>query len=252
MGVNDYFMLNGVDSRDFGVFLYRKETLSSPARVYQRIEVPGRNGDILIDDGKYKNVNLSYGAIILEKPYDNVTAFKNFLLSNAGSYGRLEDTFDTDEFYSAHISSGIVPSITPELDKVKCEIVFDRKPQRFLKLGEERGNFRAPTTFSSTYEIIGTLENPTYNQSNPILWVWGMGTVILNDYSFEVVQNMSGQPTVIDSEEQEAVYGDNIASANKNVKLHYGRFPRTSVGTNTISVSQGITRVRIEPRWWRL
>lgn len=252
MGMNDFFILDGVDSRDFGVYLYRKETLTSPARVYQRVAVPGRNGDILIDEGNYNNVNLSYGAIIIDKPYDNITAFKNFLLSRAGAYCRLEDSFDTEEFYSAHISGAITPEMTPEEDKVKSEILFDRKPQRFLKLGEEERTFRAPSTFSSTYETIGTLENPTYNQSNPLLWVWGKGTVILGDYSFEILQTMSGQPMVIDCEEQEAVYGDNVASANKYIRLHYGRFPRTSVGTNAISVSSGITRVRIRPRWWRL
>lgn len=258
MGVNlsiapkDYFFLDGVDSRDFSVFLFKKDTLTSPARVYQRIEVPGRNGDVLIDDGRHENVEQSYGVIIMGKAYQNIVNFKNFLLSRAGRYCRLEDTFDADEYYQAHITGAITPTMLQGEDRVVCELAFDRKPQRFLKLGEEQRTFRAPSTFSQTYEQIGTLENPSYYASDPILWVWGKGTVILGDYSFEILQNMTGQPTVIDSEEQEAVYGDNIASANKNVKLHYGRFPRTSIGTNVISVSQGITRVRIQPRWWRL
>lgn len=258
MGVNlsiapkDYFFLDGMDSRDFGVFLFPKDALPSPARDYDRISVPGRNGDVLIDKSRYENVELSYGVIILNNAYDNVVAFKNFLLSRAGEYRRLEDTFDRDEYYMAHIVSGIDAIKPTGSEKVICELTFDRKPQRFLKLGEEQRTFRAPSTFSQTYEQIGTLENPSYYASDPILWVWGKGTVILGDYSFEILQNMTGQPTVIDSEEQEAVYGDNIASANKNVKFHYGRFPRTSIGTNVISVSQGITRVRIQPRWWRL
>lgn len=257
MGMNDYFVLDGVDSRDFGVYLYRKETLSSPARVYQRIAVPGRNGDVLIDEGKYENVSLSYSAIILEKPYDNITAFKNFLLSRAGGYCRLEDTFDTEEFYSAHISGAIVPEITPEMDKVKCEIAFDRQPQRFLKLGEGTKTFVNEQSYSNT---IGTLENPTYNESSPLISVWGNGEfyirppkMVMLDFVVEVRDNLTSEPIIIDCEAQDAyIVLDGITyNANHNIVLINGKFPHMFVGTNQI-VASGIDKISIRPGWWRL
>lgn len=263
MGVNlsiapqDYFILDGVDSRDFGVFLFRKETLTSPARVYQRIAVPGRNGDVLIDEGKYENVEHSYGLIILDKPYDNVTAFKNFLLSRAGGYCRLEDTFDTEEFYMAHIAGSIIPEMVTDTDKVVCELSFDRKPQRYLKLGEETKTFVNEQQYSTT---IGTLENPTYNESSPLISVWGNGEFYIRtpdmwmfDCVVNVRDNLTGEPIIIDCEEQDAyIVLDGIKyNANQNIVLLNGNFPHMFVGTNQI-VASGIDKISIRPGWWRL
>ena len=127
---------NGVSSDKFSANVFRVDTDDAPALDVKTYQVPGRNGDIVISNNRFPNVEMTYTAVFSgESSEQNFIDFKNFLLSQVG-YNRLEDSEHPDEFYQACVSGDIHPVLTPNRDKIKCQIVFSRKPQRYLKSGE--------------------------------------------------------------------------------------------------------------------
>ena len=55
-----YFTYDGVSSQDFGLKIKKDgiNNLSSPQRSYEAIQVKGRNGDLIIDNGNFENFTL--------------------------------------------------------------------------------------------------------------------------------------------------------------------------------------------------
>ena len=92
MTIHGTITFDGVDISTFGnvdVVLGKPET--TPAREFNVIQAAGRNGDIVLDNEKYANVNVSYWVMIrdnFEAVYQNI---RGFLLSRTG-YCRLSDS----------------------------------------------------------------------------------------------------------------------------------------------------------------
>lgn len=54
------FTFNGQAASDFGLLVSDKDIYFAPARDVSFVSVPGRNGDVLIDNNRYENINVSY------------------------------------------------------------------------------------------------------------------------------------------------------------------------------------------------
>ena len=117
------------------------------------------------------------------------------------------------------------------------DVIFDCKPQRFLKTGET----------SQTFTGSGSLTNPTRYPALPLVRAYGTGTLRLGSTSIVISSNNSYID--IDCEIQDAFRG--ATNCNGNITLSSGRFFALAPGYNGISMS-GITRVEITPRWWTL
>ena len=63
MGLN-YFMIEGTSSADFGVVVESADVFGAPARVYEEVAVPGRNGTLLFDEGRYENTEIQYNVAL--------------------------------------------------------------------------------------------------------------------------------------------------------------------------------------------
>lgn len=138
--VNDkskYFVFNGKKSSDFGVWASGSYVLDSPMKRYEQIEVPGRNGALIIEDGSYENVNLEFKDCWIPEDFPtNYSALKNFLYRQKG-YQRLELSWLPDEYRLAAFEGDIEPSLTGWNGMGRFDMSFNCKPQRFLKSGEE-------------------------------------------------------------------------------------------------------------------
>ena len=163
------FTFNGVNSRTYGVYITGEGAFNAPERNVEMIDIAGRNGAFALDRGNFMNIEVTYPASIAT---DNETDFaeavsdlRNFLCSKVG-YVRLEDDYNPNEYRLAIYKSGLEVShdmlIAGEFD-----IVFECKPQRYLKSGE--------TAISVTSG--SSISNPTLFPSHPQLQVWGKGTV---------------------------------------------------------------------------
>ena len=233
--MHNYLYFNNKNLDEFKIYVTNAGVYSTPARNYDSISVAGRSGNLLIENNKFNNVEYRYPIVIYEDFNANFSALKSFLLSQAG-YQRLTDTFYPNEFYLATFKK-FDDINQPYLngDKGSCVLVFERKPQRYLKSGEKKLTFNAA----------GSLKNPTLFEALPFITVYGSGTLTINGIS--VVINTEYAHLDIDCELQEVLQTE----GNLDITLTNGEFPSLIKGINNISFT-GLSKVEITPRWYLL
>lgn len=133
--MRNYFILNGVDSRDFGVYISGQGTFSAPQKAYTYYNVPGRNGAILGNEHRLENIEVSYEAFIYTDFSNNIAKFRTFLLSLNG-YTKLIDSYHLDEYRYAVYEGPFEPEVTQMNDAGSFTITFSCKPQRYLVSGD--------------------------------------------------------------------------------------------------------------------
>lgn len=236
--MRNYIVFNGKSFIDFGVFISGAGTFDAPERDTEKVEIPGRNGDLTIDNGRYKNIPIKYPAFIVNSFSSNVEGLRNYLLTQKG-YKRLEDTYHPEEFRMGKIAGGFTTKPVAELWAGEFDLEFDCYPQRFLKSGE------IPVEFTQA----GTLENRQLTEAKPLIRAYGTGSFEIGGVTVEITQ--ADGYTDIDCDLEEA-YKDTL-STDKNGKiiLTDGIFPTLMPGSNTVTLS-GITKLEIRPRWWVL
>ena len=148
MGMNS-FIFGNVNSKDYGVWLTGSGTFSAPERDVEMVPVPGRNGDLIIDNGRWNNVEVTYPANIPNHFNDKFPAFRAAMCRQRG-YQRLEDTYHKDEYRLAAFVDGLEPDMIPLNKGGEFDIVFNCKPQRFLKAGDK------PIQLMPTYSMGAT------------------------------------------------------------------------------------------------
>ena len=97
MSSRNWLTFDGVSTKDFGVYINGNQTYDAPARNRNIVNVPGRNGALIIDNGRYDNIDVKYHAFIYRDFQMNVEGLRNLLLSRTG-YKRLEDTYHPAEY----------------------------------------------------------------------------------------------------------------------------------------------------------
>ena len=132
------FILNGRSSADWDIVCSSDTTYDAPARDVAAIKVPGRNGELHIDNGRWQNVDLTYNDCVIESDFgDKFDDFRAYCARHRG-YQRLEDTFHPDEYRLADMTQGIkVKKLGTRYNAGWFDLTFNCKPQRFLKSGEE-------------------------------------------------------------------------------------------------------------------
>lgn len=260
MAIN-YFTFNGVSSLTKGLYVSGSGTFNAPEKDYEVVSVPGRSGDLLIDNERFKNVDLVYPAIIFENYLASTSNIRNWLLS-ADGYCRLEDTYHTDEFRLAYFV-GPIDIETLLLQAGECEVTFKCKPQRYLKTGET-----IYTPYDTEESLTTTpfyINNPTSFPSRPIVYI--TRTDASEDTIFTVAntrlkisENCSYQFVAFDSERR-SVYGyanesdmrSNIdgVSVSTFASVSNPDFPVLNPGSNTAGTTcENIDKVSYRGRWW--
>ena len=235
--MRNWLIFDGKSSKDFGVYISGLNTYNAPERDISTVSVPGRNGDLTIDNGRYKNVDIVYPAFIYADFDNNIEGLRNYLLSKKG-FKRLEDTYHPDEFRLARYKGNFSADVVDWLEAGEFDLKFDCYPQRFLKSGEQ----------DITFMAAGSLYNE-YQESKPLIRAYGTGSFTINGITLTITT--ADGYTDIDCDLQEA-YKDTMAtSCNANIELTSGAFPVLSPGMNNITLTS-ITQLDIKPRWWIL
>lgn len=240
MGV---IVFNGISSKDVGIEVETFPEYTIPEREYEAIHVPGRNGDVIIDNGTYKNVSRSYKVSIAtyDIPYHQKMSGVAKWLHSAPGYARLEDSYEPAFYRLAYYNESVsIENLFNEAGK--ATINFTCKPQRFYKSGEQT------ISFSSAGEI----QNGTVNIALPLIKVTKVnlqGRIMVGDATITIASD-SGN-IIIDSELQD-VYDADGNNKNSVVTFDSGIFPLLQPGSNEISFDGGITKVEVIPRWWTI
>ncbi len=231
---------NGRSSKEIGLEVETFPSYVSPKRSYEKVHVPGRNGDLIIDNGSWENTTRSYSVSIgsYERDYYEMINKVSEWLHSSNTYTRLEDSYEPDVYRLAvYLQESSMTNIMNQGGKGTIE--FDCKPQRFLKVGDNPVAITAQTIF----------HNPTGFLSLPIINVYGNGSATLVVGSCTVQIHEIGGGMTIDSEIQDAYWG----TANKNSMVSFpDGFPKMNVGTTVVGFSGGITRVEVIPKWYTL
>lgn len=172
---------DGIDSKQYGVYITGEAVYNSPSRDVEMIEIPGRNGSYALDKGRFNNIEVTYPAGIFGRDESEfaqaISDFRNAIASKRG-YCRLTDDYNSNEYRMAVYMSGL--EVSPAMLKAgQFEITFNCKPQRFLTSGETE----------QTVTSGATITNPTLFESSPLLEIVGYGdigiseeTVTINNY----------------------------------------------------------------------
>lgn len=226
----------GVRSDSCGIVVERYPDQSGPARRFEVLQIPGRNGDLYIDSGAFDNYMQNYEVYFnanKEKTPSGARAVRSWLQSPIG-YQRLEDSYDPDFFRMAYYTG---PSTIENVMNLfgRATISFNCKPQRWRKDGEVVSAFWEP----------GAIYNDLF-PSLPLIKVVGSGAGILSVGGVTIRISEIDEYVVIDCDLQDA-YKD---TQNKNSTISLDSFPVLNHGENVIGWSGGIESIEITPRWW--
>ena len=138
--MNETFTFNGINSGDYGVYIGGDAVYNAPARVVEMVAVPGRNGALAMDEGRYENIEVTYPAFLADTTQadfaSRVSELRNALCAVTG-YQRLVDDYNPNEYRLAVYKSGLEVSPTQYNRAGGFDITFECKPQRFLVSGED-------------------------------------------------------------------------------------------------------------------
>lgn len=136
MDLKHSFTFGGVNTANYGIFISGEGVYNSPERDVTMLTVPGRNGQLTIDNGRFENIEVTYPCFIeagtgATDISARIRAFRNAIGSLTG-YQRLEDTYHSDEYRQGIFKAGL--NVKPVVYHTggEFEVTFDCKPQRWL------------------------------------------------------------------------------------------------------------------------
>lgn len=207
MGIRT-FTFNGESSDTYGILINVNSSFNAPERAGEMISIPGRNGAFWQGHGRFENIEVTYHCVVGEstKPdfVDAMSDVRSWLCSPVG-YCRLEDDYNPNEYRMAVYKSGLETD-EPFVTGAEFDIVFDCKPQRFLKSGE--------TAVSVTSG--DTVTNPTRFEAKPMIEVVGYGNIGINGDSI-VVGDVPIGDSLVDVLPKKGAYKNLTATFQKSM-----------------------------------
>lgn len=246
----EYFTFDGIKSCDYGVWISGEGTFVAPERDVEIVQVPGRDGTLTIDNGRYKNIQIKYPCFMSGDFLKRFDEFKNAILQKRG-YLKLTDTYHIWGHRMARITGGISPKPGPYNKSAAFTLTFDAWPQFYLKTGETAEVFTTSGDemdvpagvfpFRPLVEIvIGPSDTP------------GTGSVTIGGTTI----SYSGLPwdathhVFIDCETRQ-IYRNNVSVA-EYFTLDDDEFFEVSPPSAYVSWTGSVFSVGITPRWWSL
>lgn len=228
--------IDGKNLCEMGIVVSGEGTYNAPEYDYAMQAVPGLNGDLIQDNGRYKNITVNYPAGITQNFAKNAEDARAFLLGYGAKYRRIQDDYHPN-MYRMGIYSGGIDFEMGFLNRAgETTLSFNCKPQRFLLSGEN------PITVENGQSIYNS-----WMPTKPLLLVTGNGTLSVGGTSI-TVSDTSGE-FYIDCELQDAWQG--LSNLNDNIEVENHEYPVIPAGKSQVTFT-GITQLKIIPRWWTL
>lgn len=232
---------NGVATEDLGLVVQTPPVYTFPERDVDTEHVPGRNGDLVIDNGCYNNVTREYSLAIKFMPgtgfISNSEKITTWLKSTSG-YARLEDSYDPDVYRLARFSSD--GSLTNLYDKATfLTVQFECKPQRFLKKGELALTFKTSSASiknSSQYTALPLITISGIPDTSDYIVLMEVKNSLSDSYAAITFSNLESGTVTIDSENQTVYNG--TEDLNLYVNLNGNEFPKLKEGENVVTLGK--------------
>ena len=152
----NHFTFNGHSTGELGLLVSGINIYGSPSRVVEKVNIPYRSGDLLIDTGAYTNYMLTYTVDIMDNTKATAEAISKWLLGSKG-YCELTDTYNPEIYRVASYYNQLDYTLSALYRYGKATITFDCKPQKYLMANQ-------PVSLSSTLS-----EETSYSLSTPAM-----------------------------------------------------------------------------------
>lgn len=230
--MENYFTFDGVDSRTYNTYIATSNMFDAPEENVETINIPYKNTPVHITQGTFKPFSGKAVCYIPGNMQNNIDDLRNFLKSRFASC-RYTEALRPGEYRMARYKEAF------EVDKSDRQtavfaLTFECSPQRYLISGD------TPIIISSN-----TIINNTHMPSSPLIRAYGTGTLTIGGYTITI--NSVDQYVDIDSETMQCFKGD--VNCGSNVELT--EYPLLVSGENAVTLD-GLSRVEITPRWWKL
>lgn len=191
MAVANTFTFGNICTKDFGVVVEGYGNYTAPKRAVEMVTVPGRDGSIAIDQGRYEDGSATYSVIIRGKTqYEfarKVSEFRNAIISQLG-YQRLTEDYLPGEYRMAIYAGGLESDPDFIGRAGRFEVKFTCKPRRYLLSGETE----------MSIDSGDTLYNPTPYGSSPLIALEGPGKINIGDQTIQINDVVVGEVKVSD------------------------------------------------------
>ena len=237
---------NGTNSASLGVYVSGPGAYNAAEADVTVFQIPGRSGDLVVSNNRYKNIEVVYPAFIPTGLSTGAQGIRNWLRTSVG-YADLSDTYDEDHVRRGRVT-GVLEFSPVRPDGANFDITFDCMPQRWLTTG------LTPQTISSGSI---SLVNPTEFAARPIVEVTNPAAALEVEFydgartiTFTATTGYTGV-AVIDCETQD-VYDKTLGSnLNYLFSIDSADFPVLEAN-NTITLTGTYSSASVAPRWWEL
>lgn len=179
-------------STDFGIWVTAVNTYDSAPRSVSAYQVQGLNGDIVIDNGRFNNVQVNYSIQLVNTSAANLAAVRQWLCGQIG-YQRIYDSYDPFVYREGYYTGNLSFTMNVLRTSGKATITFNCKPQRF------KSDANPITWTGYAYKQI---PNTTDNPCKPLVRVTGIDTenslqlsTQIGSDGFTFLMSLSGLPS---------------------------------------------------------
>lgn len=168
-----WMTIGGVNLDEFNCHLLMPGIASSPERDVNVISVPGRNGDLVIDNGRFKNITIEYKCVIdgSDSQYD----FERMMawLKSLTGYQRIEECYHSD-YYRMGLFSAVVNPDEQNAYQVTFTLRANCKPQKYLLSGANEQQFTLMALDTTAHEYV-SYPFPAFDHANLYDEQWQTG-----------------------------------------------------------------------------
>lgn len=237
-----FFIYKNRNSKEFRIKIKKINDLSAPKRSIEKKSVPGRNGDLIIDNKNYENFTLSIECDLDSKDVDieNVVMELTNWLQKDFAYEKLYIE-NRNYYYEAYCSNAL------EIERMyknfgEFVIEFDCKP---FKRIVNYNNILIVTKDKESFSIYNS-----YDVSYPVIEVLGNGDITLKINDQDLILKEVKDRITIDSDIMNAYKIDVVTKklVNENSKM-FSEFPTLEPGENKIIWEGEVSVIEIKPNW---
>lgn len=229
-----YFIFDDIQSNEYGVWISGSGTYDAPVRDVEVVTIPGKSGDLVVDNGRFNNITITYPCFISRKFDKRFDIFKAAMLSKQG-YFVLQDTYHPEEFRMASFTGGISPETGPYNRAGTFNLEFNCMPQRYLVSGN------TAITLADRMTIV----NPTQFPAKPLIRATSAGAVTIGGKTLTVNSMGTYDYIDIDCETGEAYSGDDPC----NTLIYMPELLTIPAGESAVTAT---ATGQITPRWWTI
>lgn len=242
---------NGISLNSLGFAIKTRPTYSAASRSISFQSVLGKNGDVIIDNQRYQNVEMLYQInsiphlVTAESSQELVHVLIDWLAPSDGEYKILRDDWNSGYFCEA-ICTNIGEIANNLFLGLDTTIKFNRKPFWYSDKGQE-------TLFVEGKNKNHYFYNPEIYDSEPLIKVYGSGNLdLVVNFSYYHLKNVDGY-ILIDSttgnSSKDGVMHNEVTDFDYPPIFINGKNIVKVIATNTGVL---FTKAEIIPRWRRL